>query len=155
MFTPETKKKKVWRVVMAHQAMFTNGRGHANEARCLQSGEYFAVGKADGPPLAGMNLQATLDEFNVHAYLAGHEHVNQFTRKSYRHGDCMHAVVGACVETHFYKGEIAPPERMVDVALRDTTGFATLTATATSLRIDFWDSASSPPQLVHSEQIAG
>jgi hypothetical protein len=149
--------RKTWRIVCAHQPMYTDGRGHANEARCLQGDTYEAIGKP-GEVLPGLNLQQTFAEFNVHGYLAGHEHVLQFTRKTYTHGECMHAVVGAPVETHYYKGPLTDPkDRMVDKAYRGTCGFATLRADAASLELTFWGipsgGGSAMPVVVGREKI--
>jgi hypothetical protein len=127
--------RKVWRVVISHQPMYTDGRGHASEALTLQKARYVAVGT--GIEHEGLALESVFAEYGVHAHITGHEHVSQMTRKTYRGTDCLHAVAGAALSSDYWQGRLEPAERMVDVAVEKQCAFLELRATAAELRLAF------------------
>ena len=138
-----------WRIFLCHQAFYTNGKGHENEARCLRypQKKYPRVG--DGTLFDGLQLEPQLAACRFDAVFCGHEHVMQWT---YPKTEILHLCCGASIETGYYKGrhdECGPslsdfPDGKYIDDIPETYGFASgevyrkKDGSSTVLRCCFW-----------------
>lgn len=101
-----------WKVVCGHHPLFTVGRGHQDEARCLRGAQYTSV--ADPfTLLQGMGLLDALHDGGADAYLCGHEHwfAARSDARRMEDGSC-HVVesvlCGNSVESRLWLGRYEP-----------------------------------------------
>ena len=66
-----------WRIVFGHHPLYTFGKGHLNEARCLRLSSYLSAEGDDrgGPAMQGFAVESVLLAGRADAYFSGHEHI--------------------------------------------------------------------------------
>lgn len=71
-----------WKLVFGHHPLYTAGRGHQDEARCLRSLHYTCVNDLGpkGRLHPGLGLEQVLLDGGADVFFAGHDHAFQHTR---------------------------------------------------------------------------
>lgn len=96
-----------WKVVCGHHPLFTIGRGHQDEARCLRGSAYTSV--ADPNQVRdGLGLLDILHDGDVDVYLAGHEHWFQSANDVKDQHTLRTFVCGNVMESHLWMGPYLP-----------------------------------------------
>jgi hypothetical protein len=94
------------KIVFGHHTLYTKGRGHGAEAKCLRLQSYsFREREGDSVTKDGFGLGRVLAAGGATAYFSGHEHVFQ-SHPDPAHPDGVAAFcIGASAESGYYCGE--------------------------------------------------
>lgn len=107
------RSKARWKIVCGHHPLYTSGRGHQDEARCMRGGQYTLVSDPSYKVRQGLDMEALFRRHEVDIYLCGHEHVFQHSHDTWDteagQKSTHHFVLGNAIESFFWRGQYKPP----------------------------------------------